>query len=466
MNKTGTLIDIDEALSLNASEITENHRLYINSGLTGLLSMLGLNKKFTRAEGSYIWDDEGNRYTDFLAGYGSVSLGHNHPRVMEAVRKAEDLPNILQVSLGTMPAALAKNLAMITPGDLQRTFFCNSGAEAVEGALKLARAATGKTEIIYTEGSFHGKTFGALSVTGREKYQKPFVPLLPDTRPVPFGDAPALGRSIRSMNVAAFIVEPIQGEGGIVIPPPGYLTEVRKLCSTHGVLLIIDEIQTGLGRTGKMFACDREGIVPDVMCLAKSLGGGVMPLGAVMTTDEIWQRAYGGMQKCTLHTSTFGSNARACAAGIASLNVIVDEELAQAAAEKGVYLLKGLVALKEKYAVVKEVRGRGLMVGLEFSEPTSGVLKALSLGVLNALSKEYFAALVSGELANTHHIITAYTLNNPNVVRLEPPLNVAIEEIDHVVYALDEVLGRFKSFVGAAFSSAGSMIGSLLKGKG
>ncbi|MBC7325332.1 MAG: aspartate aminotransferase family protein, partial [Moorella sp. (in: Bacteria)] len=232
------------------------------------------------------------------------------------------MPNLIQSSLGVLAAALAHNLAKITPGDLQRSFFCNSGCEAVEGALKLARAATGRKEIIYCHNSFHGKSFGALSVTGREKYQKPFEPLLPGCAAVPFGDAEALAYELKKERAAAFIVEPIQGEGGINVPPPGYLAQARRLCSQHGTLLIIDEIQTGFGRTGAMFACEEEGAVPDILCLAKSLGGGIMPVGAYITTDEIWKKAYGSMEKALLHTSTFGGNNWAAAAALAALQVI------------------------------------------------------------------------------------------------------------------------------------------------
>ncbi len=465
MDKPKALIDIDEALELSPNEVVENHKQYANSGLTTLLSMLGLTKKMVRAEGSYIWDSDGNKYIDFLAGYGSVSLGHNHPRIVEAVKKVEALPNILQVSVGIMAGVLARNIAALAPGELQRNFFGNSGAEAVEGALKLARAASGKTQIICADNSFHGKSFGALSVTGRDKYQKPFLPLLPGVKRVPFGDTDALENSLRNRDVAAFIVEPIQGEGGIIIPPQGYLTEIRRLCSKYGALLIFDEIQTGLGRTGKMFACEHENISPDIMCLAKSLGGGIMPIGVFVTTDDIWQKAYGGLEKCTLHTSTFGGNTRACAAGIAALSAIVEEKLVDAAAEKGDYILKKLDAIKEKHGAIKEIRGRGLLIGLEFNEPSGGILKTISLGVVNALSKEYFAALVAGDLANKHHIITAYTLNNPNVIRLEPPLNISYEDIDYVLSSLDDTLGRFRGILSAAFGSAGTVFGSFFKKK-
>ena len=465
MGDVKNIIDIDTALEMTRKESTDNHKQYGNSGLTGLLCMLEADKKFIRAEGSYIWDDQDNRYLDFLSGYGSISLGHNHPQIIEAVRKVESLPNILQVSVGIMAGALARNLEAITPGKLQRTFFGNSGCEVVEGALKLARAATGKQLLLYTENSFHGKSFGALSVTGRDKYRKPFEPLLPETRQVPYGDVAALEDNLKNKDVAAFILEPIQGEGGVVLPPEGYLAQARELCTKYGALLIVDEIQTGMGRTGKMFACEHEVVTPDILCLAKALGGGVMPIGVFITTDAIWEKAYGGMQKCTLHTSTFGGNTRACAAGIAAIQVLVEEKLPEAAMEKGNYLMDKLETLKEKHKMIKKIRGKVLLIGVEFEEPTSGVIKKLSLGVVNALSKEYLASLIMGELLNKHRVITAYTLNNPNVIRLEPPLNVSYEDIDYALNSLDEVLGKFKGFTGAAISSAGSMIGSMFKKK-
>ena len=461
MNKERKIIGVDDALSLTSEQIVESHRTYGNSGLTSLLSLLGFDKKLVKADGNYVWDESGNRYVDFLAGYGSISIGHNHPQVIEALRKVESLPNILQVSLPSMSGALAENLAMIAPGKLQRTFFGNSGTEAVEGALKTARAATGRTDFVYANNSFHGKTFGSLSVTGREKYQKPFAPLIAGGRPIPFDDTGALENSLRDKKVAAFIVEPIQGEGGINVPKDGYLGKTKEICARYGTLLIVDEIQTGLGRTGRLFACEYESVMPDIMCLAKSLGGGIMPIGAFITTDDIWQKAFGGPNKCTLHTSTFGGNTRACAAGIASLQVIIEGKLSEAAAEKGKYLMGRLAELKEKHESVKEVRGRGLLIGLEFKEPTSGVLKAISFGVINALSKEYLGAMVAGELANKHRVITAYTLNNPNVIRLEPPLTIGYEDMDYVVSALDDVLGRFKSIMSAALANMGNMAGSI-----
>ena len=379
------LIKIEEAFHLNREQVKEFHKNYLNAGFAGMLKLLNLDKIFVQAAGVSVWDTEGKEYLDFLGGFGALNLGHNHPAVLAALEKVRGMPSLIQSSLGIPAAALAHNLAQITPGSLQRTFFCNSGCEAVEGALKLARAATGRKEFIYCHNSFHGKSFGALSVTGRGKYQRPFEPLLPGCTAVPFGDAGALAYELKKGKAAAFIVEPIQGEGGINLPPAGYLAQAAKLCRQHGALLIVDEIQTGFGRTGTMFACEQEGTVPDVLCLAKSLGGGVMPIGAFITTDEIWKKAYGGMEKALLHTSTFGGNAWAAAAGIAAIQVLTEENLPAAAKEKGDYFLERLRGLKERFPLVKDVRGRGLLIGLEFNQP-GGLAARLSGGLTDKLA--------------------------------------------------------------------------------
>lgn len=446
MRKMGALITLDEALHLSFSEVAENHKLYGNSRLTYLLSTLGMDRKFVKAEGNYIWDEAGNRYIDFLAGYGSVSLGHNHPRVIDALRKVENLPNFLQLSPGTMSAALARNIAMIAPGDLRRTIFSSSGTEAVEGALNLARAATGKTGFVYAEGSFHGKTFASSLSPKRTRHQgQQVAPLSLTDKSVPFGDASALEKALQTGDAAAFIVEPIQGEGGVNVPPDGYLAEVKRLCSEYGALLIADEIQTGLGRTGKMFACELDSTVPDIMCLAKSLGGGVMPLGAFVTTDDIWQKAYGESANRTLYPSTFGGNTRACAAGIAALQVIVEEGLVEAALEKGLYLKNELSELKARHNVIKDIRGRGLLVGVELSGPAQQTLKPVSRCPANTLSEEDLGAMVVKQLVARHHVISAYSLSNSRVVRLEPPLTIQNDDIDYVVAALDKVCGNLPS---------------------
>lgn len=457
------LLTLDDILKLNRKDIRSLYGEYSNSGLVKLLSLLDFDKAFVKAQGQYVWDDEGNRYIDFLGGYGALNLGHNHPEVIKAIDAIKDKPSILQASLNRLAAGLAHNLAQISPKGLKHVFFSNSGAEAVEAALKLARISTGRRFFVYCSNSFHGKTFGALSVTGREKYRKPFEPLLQDVREIPYGDVSALEVALKQRDVAGFIVEPIQGEGGIIVPPDGYLKSVRELCSKYGTLFIVDEIQTGFGRTGTMFACQREGVIPDIMCLAKSLGGGIMPIGATIATEDVWEKGYGGMEKCLLHTSTFGGNSWAMAAGIAAIDVIVRDNLPEEAKRKGEYLLDRLNALKEKHKLIKDVRGRGLMVGVEFNQPEGGILNKITGGSVSKISGEYLGSLVAGELLNRYKIITAYTLNNPNVIRLEPPLIVAKEDIDTIVDALDDLFTSHPTFTKIALASTKTILGSIFK---
>lgn len=448
------LISLDQALSMSQKETIDLYNQHLNAGLVTLLSLINFDTLFAKAEGVSVFDSQGNEYLDFLGGYGSLNLGHNHPEILEAVQKVSHLPNILQASINNITAALAKNLAEISPGKLKRSFFCNSGAEAVEGALKLAKITTSRHKIIYCHNSFHGKTLGALSVTGRDKYQNPFKPLLHDCVPIPFGDLSALQEQLSSQEAAAFIVEPLQGEGGIIEPPPLFMTRAKKLCSQHGTLFIADEVQTGLGRTGDLFACQLEDVTPDILCLAKSLGGGLMPVGAYLTTDEIWRKAYGTIDKALLHTSTFGGNTASCAAALKALEITIREKLHLQAREKGSYFIEQLRQLKEKYPLLKDVRGRGLLIGIEFHQPPEDKKYFLrfTMNVVNKLIQEYMGSLVAGELYNKHRIITAYTLNNPNVIRLEPPLTVTKEQIDRVLEALEAVLSNHTGFM--------SMVGS------
>ena len=436
MTDKAMLMDVDRALALTPDELRDRHRRYLNPGLASLLAILGVDKGYVRAEGMYVWDADDNRYLDFLAGYGALSLGHNPPQVIEAVDRVRDMPNILHTSLNPVAAALAESLAAITPGDLRHTFFGNSGAEAVEGSLKIARAATGRTDLVSCDGGFHGK---------------------------PFGDLLALEDALKDEKVAGFILEPIQAEAGVIVPPDGYLRGVRELCTRYGTLMIADEIQTGFGRTGKNFACEHEDVTPDVMCLSKTLGGGIMPTAAFISTEEVWDKAYGSQDTCLLHTSTFGGNTRACAAGLAAIQVLVEDNLAQAAAEKGEYLLGRVKEVAERYPMIKAVRGRGLLVGLEFTEVEGGILSALSGGAVTEMAKEYLAAMVSGALYRDHNVITAYTLNNPNVIRLEPPLIVTKEQLDYVADGLDQIFAKHGDFLSMSLSSAGTMLKGMLR---
>jgi putrescine aminotransferase len=400
------------------TDVVDKYSNHLNPGLSKLMAFAGFGVE-TRAEGCYIFDHEGRKFLDCLGGYGTFTLGHRHPKVIEAVRRQLDTICLSGKAFFSQPAAdLASNLAAIAPKGLQYSFFCNSGTEAVEAALKFAKASTGRYKLVSTHDSFHGKTLGALSVMGREKYRKPYEPLLPGVSFVPFGDAQAAAGAIDD-STAAFIVEPIQGEAGIKIPPDGYLRALREACDRHGALLIFDEIQCGLGRAGDLFACNREGVSPDLMTLAKALGGGVMPLGACMGTAAVWEKVYSANPLS--HTSTFGGNAIACAAGVAAVKAIQDEDLPSRSRTMGARMLAGLNDVQQRHAdMVAEARGRGLMIGFEFRQDEVGELVVAQL-------------LKRG-------VCVAYALNNPRVLRFEPPLIISEPEVDFAVSALDDAL--------------------------
>jgi len=366
--------------------------------------------------------------------------------------RIKTLPNLVE-GLSVLEGALAHNLATLAPGALQRVYFANSGTETVDAAIKLARAVTGRAKLVACHNGFHGRSIGALSLMDRRELRESFAPLLTDVAFVPFGDAEALEAVLGKRDVAGFLVEPIQGEAGIILPPPGYLQTARDLCTHYGTLFIVDEIQTGLGRTGTMFAIDYEQVIPDVLLLGKALGGGIMPLSALLTTDALWRRGKGGTPLSPFHPSTFGGNTRACAAGLATLEVLLDERLPERAATQGTYLLDQLRHLQRRYALIADVRGRGLMIGIEFAPATRGPLTLITGGRLNQLSHNYLSGLILTDLLTQHHIMTAYTLNNPNVLRLEPPLNIEREHLDYLVASLDNTLKKIGNFTRAALRS-------------
>jgi len=464
VNKQPRLLDIDEALKLNRKQVRELYKNHVNPSWAKLQSLLDMDINYVKAEGTRVWDEHGNEYLDFVGGFGSLNIGHNHPSVLDALEKVEKSPVMLQTALGKFSSVLAHNLSQLAPGELNNCWFCSSGTEAVEGALKLARIYTGRSSFIYCYDGFHGKTMGALSVTGRKKYQEPFQPLIPGCVPVPFGDAEALEKALQETDAAAFIVEPVQGEGGIITPPEGYFKKVRELCTRYKTLLIFDEIQTGLGRTGTFFACEHEEIVPDVIVMAKSLSGGVIPIGGYITTASIMKGAYGGsLDKGLMLTSTFGGNTRSAAAAVASVNAIVEENLTAQAQEKGEYFLQRLQELKERFDIIKEVRGRGLLIGMEF-EQSGGFLNSLTAGTVKKLSSDFLSSLIAAELLKKYHIMVVFTLNNPNVIRLEPPLTVSYEDIDRVVNAFNELFAAHGNFVKFAFQSGKNAISSFFRG--
>ena len=394
-------------------ETYENYRRFLNPPLARVMKLSGSPVE-VRALGTTIWDHTGKAYLDFAGGYGVFTLGHSHPRVVAAVRAQLELMSLAgKTMFDPLAGRLARALAELAPGDLTISFFCNSGTEAVEGALKLARAATRRTKFVATHGAFHGKTFGALSVSGRAAFQTPYCPLVPDVAHVPYGDSEALAGALDG--AAAFIVEPVQGEGGVNVPPAGYLARARALCDAAGALLIVDEIQTGLGRCGALFACEFEGVVPDLMTVAKGLSGGVVPIGAYIARPSVWQAAYG--QAPLLHTSTFGGNPVACAAALAALDVLRDEDLVENARARGEQLLAGARRIASEYpSVVREARGLGLLCGVE-------------------LTHEGYGGTIIPEMLKAG-VTAAWTLNMQRVIRLEPPLIVTAAEVERALEAL------------------------------
>lgn len=407
-------------------ETYENYRRFINPPLARLMKLSGSPVE-VRASGTTIVDHEGKTYLDFAGGYGVFTLGHSHPRVVAAVKAQLDE---MALSGKTMfdPAVgrLGKRLAEITPGDLRISFFANSGTEATEGALKLARAATGRAKIVATHGGFHGKTLGALSASGSPEYREPFAPLVAPVEHVAYGDANVLERALEG--AAAFIVEPVQGEGGVYVPPLGYLAQARALCDAAGTLLIVDEVQTGLGRCGFTFACERDGVVPDVLVLAKGLSGGVVPIGAYVARPVVWDAAYG--RAPLLHTSTFGGSPLAATAALAALDVLVDEDLVANARARGTQLLRGAErAARDAPGVVAGVRGLGLLVGVE-------------------LHHEGYAGVIVPEMLK-RGVTVAWTLNRRRVLRLEPPLIVTAREIERALESLAAALQAARDKLGS-----------------
>ncbi|MCK9151035.1 acetylornithine transaminase [Methanobacterium alcaliphilum] len=364
----------------------------------------------SHGKGAEVWDVEGNSYLDCFAGIAVNNVGHAHPKVALSIcHQAQRLIHCSNVYYTQEQVELAQLLTKISPHD--RVFFANSGAEANEGAIKLARKYTGKGEIIATENSFHGRTLATVTATGQDKYKEPFKPLPAGFKHVPYGDIQAISQTITE-DTAAVILEPIQGEGGIIIPPQGYLRDVKNLCQHHDILLILDEVQTGFGRTGEMFASQLFEVEPDITTVAKAMGGGY-PIGAILANERIASAFTPGD-----HGSTFGGNPLGCAAAKAAIEVILDDNLAYQSRVLGDYFKKKLESLKSKYGFIKEVRGRGLMIGLEMTISCDEIVSE---------------ALKEGLLINC----TA-----GNVLRLAPPLVISQGELDKAVEILDRVLGK------------------------
>jgi acetylornithine/succinyldiaminopimelate/putrescine aminotransferase len=419
----------------------EGHRLQgrmLNPQLPRMLHAIGFDRTYTRASGAYMYDAEGRDYLDFLSGFGVFGVGRNHPVVREALHQTldADLADLIQFDSPLLAGLLAEKLLARAP-HLDRVYFGNSGTEAVEAALKFARFATGRPRIVYCDHAFHGLTTGSLSVNGAAEFRDGFDPLLPDTR-IPLGDLEALEAELRKGGVAALLIETIQGKG-VLEPPPGFLAAAHALLKDHGALLICDEVQTGIGRTGKFFAYEHEDVQPDIVTVAKALSGGFVPVGATMAKDWVFEKVYSSMDRVLVHDSTFGSNAMAMVAGLATLQVIEDEGLIENAERMGRLLLDQLNARIEKYEMLTEVRGRGLMIGFEFGKPRSLKLKA-GWNTLQAARRGLFAQMVVVPLFQRHRILTQVSGDHVDIIKLLPPLTIGEREVERFLDAFDDVM--------------------------
>jgi len=422
-----------------ADETLELAARHLDPSLVDVLRILGFDQEYTSAQGSYLYDAAGRAYLDFHTGEGFASVGHNHPDVRDVLRAtlAANLVDGVQLHYSALAGMLAEALSHRLPHGLDAVFFTSTGAEAVDSAIKFARAATRRPRLISCEHSFHGVTLGPLSLVGDEFFKEGFGPLLPDCVRVPFGDLPRLEAELRSSDVAAFIVEPIQGRM-VTLPPAGYLQAAQALCRRYGTLFVIDEIQTGLGRTGKWFTLEHWGLDPDFVLVGKALSGGYMPVAAMITSREIYQQAVGTLERCYVHQSTFGRNRLSMAAGLATLRIIERDRLVAHAAQMGTVLLDGLAELQRRHEIIKTVRGSGLMIGIELRAPSSRGAR-LSWRLIHLASDGLFPQLIVIPLHRDHGVITMAAGKN-DVIKLLPPLTLSEPEAHSFLGALDAVL--------------------------
>jgi len=446
--------DVDELLRTHQGRNYALHREHVNPMFARVLRTIGFDRCYVRAEGPYLWDEQGRRYLDMLSGYGVFALGRNHPYVRQALIDflGADYPSLVQMEAPLLSGLLAAELKRRMPNELDICYFTSSGAEGVETAIKLARAATGRAAILHAERAFHGLTTGALALNGDEVFRAGFGPLLPGCRAVPFDDLEALERALGAGDVAAFVVEPVQGKG-VHIPAPGYLAEAARLCRAHGALLVADEVQTGLGRCGRFLALEHDGAVdPDIVVLSKALSGGYVPVGAVLTRKAIYARVFSSMERAVVHSSTFGQGSLAMIAALATLRLIDEEGLVERAARLGDRLGRALSALVPRYEFLREVRWRGLMVGIEFGEPRSlGLRSAWALA--HRMDRSLFPQAVTMPLLAEHRILTQVAGHHIDVVKLLPPLVIGEQDIDAFVAAFEQVMDALHRFPGPVWEA-------------
>src|SRR5581483_2183246 len=446
-------------MSAIAVPIADAYADHVNPQWVRLLDLLGMNATYTRCTGAELFTKDGKIILDFLSGYCVHNLGHNHPSVVAALKDELDRsgPAMLQSHVPELAGELAARLCRLVSGDLRKVFFCSSGSEGIEAVIKFARAHTGRAGLIYASGAFHGLTCGALSITGGSFWRESFSPLLPGCDDVPFGDLDTLAAKLKTRKFAAVILEPIQAEAGVRVPDVNYLVEVQALCRKYGTLFVLDEVQTGLCRTGPFVAAHHYGVRPDMLVLAKALSGGLVPVGAVLMTDAIYESIYSSLKRAIVHTSTYSENALAMRAGLATLDTLESERLGERATRLGDELRASLRTALAGYEMVKEVRGKGLLCGIEFQPPSRLTLR-LSFEAFRRIHAGMFGQIIVMRLYREHDILTQICGNNFMVLKAAPPLVATSEQIAHFVAAVRSVVELMHSS-GAFWSEALTLVG-------
>jgi len=438
------------------------HARHLNEQLVRVLKTIGYDVGFQKGQGQYLFDRDGDRYLDLLSGFGVFAIGRNHPSLREALKSVldSDFPNLVQLDVSTLAGVLAERLLEHVPY-LDKVFFANSGAETVEAAIKFARGATGRPGIVSCSHSFHGLSYGALSLMDDANFRSGFEPLLPGCTQIPFNDLAALEQALSSRQVAAFIVEPIQGKG-VNLPSDEFLPGAAALCKKFGTIFIADEIQTGIGRTGKFLAVEHWNVEPDMVLLAKALSGGHVPVGALLTRKSIFDKIFNQMDRAVVHGSTFAKNDLAMAAGIATLEVIKEEKLVEQAAKRGAELRLALTRMVPGYELMKEVRGKGLMIGIEFGPPKSLKLKA-SWNLLETANKGLFCQLITVPLFKDHKILTQVSGHGSHTIKLLPPLVITEEDCNWIEKSFDDVIAASHKVPGAIWSLGKTLVDNAVR---
>ena len=451
-------LDIQALLAEFKGKNFELHEQHVNPRFAKVLRTIGFDRNYVHAQGQYLWDDHGKQYLDMLSGYGVFNIGRNHPDVRKTLIDFMhcDYPSLVQMDAPLLSGILAKELKKRMPNELDYVYFSNSGTEGVETAIKFSRCATGKANIIHATKAFHGLSNGSLALNGDNIFKSGFAPFMPSVHTVPFNDLSALEAALAGNDVAAFIVEPVQGKG-VNIPQPGYLQEAGRLCRQHKALLVVDEVQTGMGRTGKFLALEHDSDVDaDIVILSKSLSGGYVPIGAVLTREWIFNKVYSSMERSVVHSSTFGQGSLAMVAGLATLRCIDENKLMTNAENMGNLLGERLQAMKDRYEFIHDIRWRGLMLAIEFAEPKSFSLRC-AWKLVHKLNQDLFPQAVTIPLLQDHQILTQVAGHNIDVIKLIPPLIINAQDVAHFITAFRNVMDSLHKFPGPAWEALSRM---------